>query len=60
MIVLVIGDHPDCPGDVGAVPAYVRSALYRFRTRRRCCDLRFGRMSRLRQDRGLCPFACST
>jgi hypothetical protein len=26
MIVLVIGDHPDCPGDVGAVPAYVRSA----------------------------------
>ena len=20
MIVLVIGDHPDCPGDVGAVP----------------------------------------
>jgi hypothetical protein len=34
--------------------------LYRFRTRRKCCDLRFGRMSRLRQDRGLCPFACST
>ena len=24
------------------------------------CDLRFGRMSRLRQDRGLCLFACST
>ena len=35
-------------------------ALYRFRTRRRCCDLRIGRMNRLRQDRGLCPFACST
>ena len=35
-------------------------SLYRFRTRRRCCDLRFGRMSRLRQDRGLCLFACST
>ena len=34
--------------------------LYRFRTRRRCCDLRFGRISRLRQDRGLGPFACST
>lgn len=34
--------------------------LYRFITRRRCCDLRIGQMSRLRQDRGLCPFACST
>jgi hypothetical protein len=34
--------------------------LYRFRTRRRCCDLRIGRMSWLRQDRGLCPFDCST
>ncbi len=34
--------------------------LYRFRTHRRCCGLRFGRMNRLRQDRGLCPFACST
>jgi len=32
-------------------------ALYRFRTRRRCLDLRIGRMDRLRQDRGLCPFA---
>jgi len=28
--------------------------------RRRHCDLRFGRMSWLRQDRGLCPFDCST
>ena len=28
--------------------------LYCFRTRRRCFDLLFGRMSRLRQDRGLC------
>ncbi len=28
--------------------------LYRVRTRRRGCDLRFGQMSRLRQDRGLC------
>jgi hypothetical protein len=26
--------------------------LYRFRTRRRCRELRFGRMSWLRQDRG--------
>jgi glutathionyl-hydroquinone reductase len=25
-----------------------------------CCDLLFGPMSWLRQDRGLCPFACST
>jgi hypothetical protein len=33
--------------------------LHRFKTRCRCCDLRFGRMSRLRQDRGLCPFGCS-
>jgi len=36
------------------------AALYRFRTHRRYCELRFGRMSRLRQDRGSCPFACST
>ena len=36
------------------------AGVYRFRTRRKYCDLRFGRMSWLRQDRGLCPFACST
>ena len=36
------------------------AGVYRFRTRRRYCDLRFGRMNRLRQDRGLCLFACST
>ena len=45
-------------------PAQARSvaleSVYRFRTRRRCCELRFGRMGSLRQDRGLCPFACST
>jgi len=34
--------------------------LYRFRTYRRRCSLWFGRMNWLRQDRGLCPFACST
>ena len=34
--------------------------LYRFRTRSGCCDLRFGRKGWLRQDRGSCPFACST
>jgi hypothetical protein len=34
--------------------------LYRVRTRHGCCDLRFGRMGWLRQDRGLCLFACST
>ena len=28
--------------------------VYRVRTRRRGCDLRFGQMIRLRQDRGLC------
>ena len=38
----------------------VVTALYRFRTHRGCCGLRFGRMNWLRQDRGLCPFACST
>jgi hypothetical protein len=34
--------------------------LYRFRTHCGCCDLRFGRMGWLRQDRDLCPFVCST
>ena len=34
--------------------------VYRSIIRRRRCDLRFGWMSRLRQDRGLCLFACST
>jgi len=34
--------------------------LYRFRTRHGGCDLRFGRMSRLGQDRGLCLFVSST
>jgi hypothetical protein len=34
--------------------------LYRFRTRHKDCDLRFGRMSRLRQDRGSWLFVCST
>jgi hypothetical protein len=36
------------------------AGVYRFRTRHRYCDLRLGRMNRLRQDRGLCPSACST
>jgi hypothetical protein len=35
-------------------------AVYRFRTRRWCCDLLFAPVSWLRQDRGLCPSACST
>jgi hypothetical protein len=34
--------------------------LYRFRTRRRVCDLRFGWMGLLRQDRGSWLFVCST
>jgi hypothetical protein len=34
--------------------------LYRFRTRRRGRDLRFGWMSLLRQDRGSWLFVCST
>ncbi len=33
--------------------------VYRFRTRRSGCDLQFGRMSRVGQDRGLCLFASS-
>jgi hypothetical protein len=36
------------------------STLYRFRTHRKCCDLRFGRMGWLRQDLGSCLFDCST
>jgi hypothetical protein len=43
-------------GLTGLIPA----ALYRFRTRHGYCDVRLGRMNRLRQDRGLCPSACST
>ena len=44
--------------DVHEEPLFVqRVAVYRFRTRRNCCDLRFGRMSKLGQDRGLCLFA---
>ena len=35
----------------------VAADLYRFKTRRRVCDLRFGLMSWLGQDRGSCPFA---
>ena len=38
----------------------LKNAVYRFRTRRWCCDLLFAPVSWLRQDRGLCPFACST
>jgi hypothetical protein len=34
--------------------------VYRFRTRRRGCDLRFGRITMLGQDDGLCLFSCST
>jgi hypothetical protein len=30
------------------------------RPRSGCCDLRFDRKGWLRQDRGSCPFACST
>jgi hypothetical protein len=38
----------------------VERGLYRFRTRRRGCDLRFGWMSWLRQYRGSWLFVCST
>jgi putative transposase len=37
-----------------------KTGLYRFRTRGRCCDLRFGRVTMLGQDRGLCLFAFFT
>jgi len=46
--------------DVPFMTAEIWKRLYRFRTRRRCCDLRFGRMSWLRQDRGSWPFVCCT
>ncbi len=36
------------------------TSLYRFRTRRRGCDLWFGRIVMLGQDGGLCLFVCST
>ncbi len=35
-------------------------AVYRFRTRRRCCGLQLARSADRGQDRGLCLFACST
>ena len=34
--------------------------LYRSITGRMCCELRFGPMGRLRQDRGSCAFGCCT
>jgi hypothetical protein len=33
------------------------TTVYRIRTRRRGCDLRFGQMNRVGQDRGLCLVA---
>jgi RNA-directed DNA polymerase len=36
---------------------WAKWTLYRFRTRRRGCDLRFGRMTTFGHDRGLCLFA---
>jgi len=38
----------------------VTEVLYRSITCRRCCELRFGPMGRLRQDRGSCAFGCCT
>ena len=35
------------------------TGLYRIRTRCRGCDLRFGQMNRVGQDRGLCLVASS-
>ncbi len=46
------------PGPQGA--RFRQPSVYRFRTRRRRCDLRFGQMGWVRQDRGLCLFVCST
>jgi hypothetical protein len=46
--------------DLPSSPRLPAEPVYRFRTRLRYCDLLFGRMGWLRQDRGLCPFACST
>jgi len=44
----------DSPSVFASLLDAARGGLYRVRTRRRGCDLRFGQMSRLRQDRGLC------
>jgi len=46
-------------GMLWLAPPRSSGALYRFRTRRSGCDLQFGRMSRMGQDRGLCLFASS-
>ena len=56
------GRAPDLRSERGQAALLLQSPLwvYRFRTRRRCCDLRFGWMSRMGQDRGSCLFACST
>jgi type II secretory pathway predicted ATPase ExeA len=43
---------------LGGVPK-THHALYRFRTRHTGCELRFGRVSRLGQDRCSCLLACS-
>ena len=48
------------PADRAWFAALAGLILYRFRTRRGDCDLRFGWMSRLGQDRGLCLFASCT
>ena len=52
-------------GPAPAVPTWVttcrlpgKGPLYRFRTRRRYCDLRFGWLRWLRQDRGSWLFVC--
>jgi CoA binding domain len=39
-------------------PRVASAVVYRFKTRRRDAELRFGLASRLRQDRGSCPFVC--
>jgi hypothetical protein len=58
--VAAIGLAAGTMGAAAAASTFYHGSLYRFRTRRRCCELQFGRMSRMGQDRGWCLFACST
>ncbi len=49
------GTAQTCVTGSGSGKIRMAGGVYRVRTRRRGCDLRFGQMSRLRQDRGSMP-----
>jgi hypothetical protein len=54
------GPSGPCRQAPSALTLVLLLRVYRFRTRCRCYDLQFGRMSWLRQDRGSWLFVCST